>query len=428
MQPFSSTHIPLSDVTSNLYPDEPAKTNPSGTLGKFAVAVQSGVTSFFSSLSPNYVPEHQRQTNQPTAPVTNTLPADNKNDKTSLVANVLQGVGLASKAISCWVPNASAVSDAVGTLCSSFSLAHSLDNMAMSGKSGKESSSGAENESKSHSQKITDNNRKDEKPGKPVTASGTTNSVSGSVSGPAIATVTLMAMDRLAGAAAQPSGVKSSTSSGPQQTPGPSHNKTSSVGGDSSRFYNPRTSASSTSKTSIRTSQQPTMTSPNKMDSTTSLHSHTSTTTVPSSKTTIDSTSPLLSSSAQATTSLPNTTITADTISTPLPPTDARITTTTPLATAAMTTTASVTETVVTLPEASMTFSGTPPAAALPITPAPLAGTISAWVVVCLGTAVAFVAGIGLSALYQYYHRRDEAQQQAEPEIPLEHLNQKANN
>ncbi|WP_163387767.1 hypothetical protein [Endozoicomonas acroporae] len=383
MQPFSSTRVPLSDVTSNLYPDEPAKTNPSGTLGKFAVAVQSGVTSFFSSLSPNYIPEHQRQTKQATAPVTNTLPADNKNDKTSLVANVLQGVGLASKAISCWVPNASAVSDAVGTLCSSFSLAHSLDNMAMSGKSGKESSSGAENESKSHSQKITDNNRKDEKPGKPVTASGTTNSVSGSVSGPAIATVTLMAMDRLAGAAAQPADGKPGTSSARQLTSSLHQSKNFSVGSDSSRPYSTQTSASSNSSTSntVRTSRQPTMPSLNKMDSTTNLPSHTST-----------GTSPLLSSSAQATQSLLNTNITADTISTPLPPTDARITTTTPLATAAMTTTASVTETVVTLPEASMTFSGTPPAAALPITPAPLAGTISTWVVVCLGTAVAFVA------------------------------------
>ncbi|WP_422490047.1 hypothetical protein [Endozoicomonas sp. ALE010] len=197
MQPFSSTHVPMSDVTSNPSFNEPAKTNPSGTLGKFAVAVQSGITTFFSSLSPNYVPEHQRQTNQPTAPVVNMLPAENKNDKTSLVADVVQGVGLASKVLSCWVPNVSEVSDAVGTLCSSFSLAHSLDNMA---KSGKEPTSGSENVPKPHSQEITNKHQEDEKQGKPVTASNTTNSVSG----PAIATVTLMAMDRLASAAALP--------------------------------------------------------------------------------------------------------------------------------------------------------------------------------------------------------------------------------
>ena len=213
MQPFSSTHVPLSDVTSNPSLNEPTKTNPTGTLGKFAVAVQSGITTFFSSLSPNYVPEHQRQTNQPTAPVVNMLPAENKNDKTSLVADVVQGVGLASKVLSCWVPNASAVSDAVGTLCSSFSLANSLDNMAVSGKSGKpgkEPTSGSENVPKPLSQEITNKHQEDEKPGKPVTASGTTNSVSG----PAMATVTLMAMDRLAGAAALP----------PEEKPGSRNN------------------------------------------------------------------------------------------------------------------------------------------------------------------------------------------------------------
>ncbi|MGI2026721.1 hypothetical protein [Endozoicomonas acroporae] len=308
MQPFSSTHVPLSDVTSNLYPDEPAKTNPSGTLGKFAVAVQSGITSFFSSLSPNYIPEHERQTNQPTAPVTNTLPADNKNDKTSLADNVVQGVGLASKALSFWVPNASAVGDAIGTICSYVSLANRLDDMAVSGKSGKpgkESTTGSQNVSKDPSQKVTDKKQEDEKPGKPVTASGTTNRVSG----PAMATVTLMAMDRLAGAAAHESSAR------------------------------------------------------------------------PSSTSSINAT---------------------NTTTTPLPPINATITTT-PLATAAM---------------------------ALPVTPAPLAGTISPWVVlgVSLGTAVTIVAGIGLCALYQHYHRREEAQQPAEPEIPLEHLNQQANN
>ncbi len=200
MQPFSSTHAPMTDVTSNPYLNEPAKTKPTGTLGKFAVAVQSGVTSFFSSLSPNYIPEHQRQTSQPAAPVANTLPADNKNDKTSLADSVVQGVGLASKVLSCWVPNVSAVSDAIGTICSYVSLANSLDNMAVSGKSGKEPASGSDNVSKHHSQKVTDKKQEDEKPDKPVTASGTAKRVSG----PAMATATLMAMDRLAGAAALP--------------------------------------------------------------------------------------------------------------------------------------------------------------------------------------------------------------------------------
>ncbi|WP_257264035.1 hypothetical protein, partial [Endozoicomonas sp. ONNA2] len=67
MQPFSSTRAPLSsDVTNNPCLNQPESTNPVGKLGNFAV-VQSAVTSFFSSLSPNYIPEHQRQIRQPTA-------------------------------------------------------------------------------------------------------------------------------------------------------------------------------------------------------------------------------------------------------------------------------------------------------------------------------------------------------------------------
>ncbi|WP_206679438.1 hypothetical protein, partial [Endozoicomonas acroporae] len=164
--------------------------------------------------------------------------------------------------------------------------------------------------------------------------------------------------------------------------------------------------------------------------------SHTQTTPAPLGKTAMANTGTPLSSPALTTPALlnemvmSNTTMTGNTISTPLPSITATITATTPLATAAMTTSAPVTETMVTLPEASMTFSGMPPATALPITPAPLAGTISTGVVlgVSLGTAVTILAGIGLCALYQHYHRRDEAQQPAEPEIPLEHLNQQANN
>ncbi|MGO0306389.1 hypothetical protein ACTL6P_07200 [Endozoicomonas acroporae] len=311
MQPFSSTHAPLIDVTSNPYRDEPAKSNPTGTLGKFAVAVQSGVTSFFRSLSPNYVPEHQRHISQPTAPVASTVPADHKNDKTSLADNVVQGVGLASKALSCWVPNASAVGDAIGTICSSIFLANRLDDMAVSGKSGKpgkEPTIGSENVSKDPSQKVTDKKQEDEKPGKSVTASGTTNRVSG----PAMATVTLMAMDRLAGAAAQESSPRSSISS-----------------------------TSSTGESQIKENSS----------------------------------------------SIPTT---------PLPSINATNTTTTPSA-----------------------------------------GTFchwdSPWSVLgfSLSTAVMIVTiagGVGLYALSQYYHRRDEAQQQADPEIPLEPLNQQANN
>ena len=203
MRPFSSTCKHLSDLTCNHCLNETVRTSPSGKSGKFAVAVQSAVTSFFSSLSPNYIPEHQRQIRQPTADAS-AVPAE-KNARTSLADHVVQGVGLASKALSCWVPNVSAVSDAIGTICSSISLANTLDTMAMSGKSGRESASRADNVPKIHSPgitntKITNNNREDDQPDKSTTASGRANRVSG----PAMATVTLMAMDRLAGAAARP--------------------------------------------------------------------------------------------------------------------------------------------------------------------------------------------------------------------------------
>ncbi|WP_163373321.1 hypothetical protein [Endozoicomonas acroporae] len=387
MQPFSSTHAPLIDVTSNPYRDEPAKSNPTGTLGKFAVAVQSGVTSFFRSLSPNYVPEHQRHISQPTAPLVSTVPADHKNDKTSLADNVVQGVGLASKALSCWVPNASAVGDAIGTICSSIFLANRLDDMAVSGKSGKpgkEPTIGSENVSKEPSQKVTDKKQEDEKPGKPVTASGTTNRVSG----PAMATVTLMAMDRLAGAAAQEGSLNTSltktgtTSSQTSPTPTPS----------TTSLINSTPAQSSTSavvESQIKENSSSIPTAP--------LQSNNSMITrdVPMSS---------------ATTVLPGPTMTGNNTSTPLPSFNATNTTTTPLATAAT---------------------------ALPITHAPSAGTTSLWASpwsvlgFSLSTAVIIVTiagGVGLYALSQYYHRRDEAQQPAEPEIPLEHLNQQANN
>ena len=373
MQPFSSTYVPLSGAPGNPHLYEPAKTNPTGTLGKFAVAVQSGVTTFFRSLSPNYVPEHERHISQPTAPVVSTVPADHKNDKTSLADNVVQGVGLASKALSCWVPNASAVGDAIGTICSYVSLANRLDDMAVSGKSGKpgkEPTIGSENVSKDPSQKVTDKKQEDEKPGKPVTASGTTNCVSG----PAMATVTLVAMDRLAGAAARP------------------------IAGSAEDRNDTKIDNTNTSRhrQNLTTTARPTGTETINV---------TTTNAAPSSSSNATNTTP--GSSTQppktpVTTRIGNSP-TTDNSTAPSTSINATITPTTPLATAAM---------------------------APPVTPAPLAETISPWVVlgVSLGTAVTIVAGIGLCALSQYYHRRDEAQRQAELEIPLEHLNQQANN
>ncbi|MGI2026719.1 hypothetical protein [Endozoicomonas acroporae] len=387
MQPFSSTHAPLIDVTSNPYRDEPGKSNPTGTLGKFAVAVQSGVTSFFRSLSPNYVPEHQRHISQPTAPVASTVPADHKNDKTSLADNVVQGVGLASKALSCWVPNASAVGDAIGTICSSIFLANRLDDMAVSGKPGKEPTIGSENVSKDPSQKVTDKKQEDEKPGKPVTASGTTNRVSG----PAMATVTLMAMDRLAGAAARPA---QSTETGrsivtnTSATPSPSNNDMNITTGSSTQP--PKTTVT----TRIGTSP------------TTDNSAAPSTTNNATNTTTGSSTQPLMTNvttGSESSLTIHNSTAPSTSI-------NATNTTTTPLATAAT---------------------------ALPITHAPSAGTTSLWASpwsvlgFSLGTAVMIVTiagGVGLYALSQYYHRRDEARQQADPEIPLEPLNQEAKN
>uniref|UniRef100_UPI0021473C1E hypothetical protein n=1 Tax=Endozoicomonas sp. SESOKO1 TaxID=2828742 RepID=UPI0021473C1E len=175
------------------------------------------------------------------------------------------------------------------------------------------------------------------------------------------------------------------------------------------------------------TSQQPAMTSPNETamaNTARRLSSHTLSTPAPRNDMAMANTTTLLPSQILAAPAplnqmvMSNTTITGHTMATPLPSINATITTTPPLAAAAMATPAAVMETVVTLPEASMTFAGMPPATALPTTPPPLAETLNIGIVlgVSFGTAFTILAGIGLCALYQYCHRRNEARKQAEPE------------
>ena len=122
---LSPAHQPASGSAAGpgLY-TSPSPTPGASTAG-FSVTVMPAITAFFSSLSPGYVPEGgQRQL----------LASTSANDgKTSVgksgkddVNNVLDKVRLACTIASCWVPTARLVSEAVTTVCSSFSLAQTL--------------------------------------------------------------------------------------------------------------------------------------------------------------------------------------------------------------------------------------------------------------------------------------------------------------
>ncbi|USE37148.1 hypothetical protein [Endozoicomonas sp. SCSIO W0465] len=96
--------------------------------------------------------------------------------------DIVRQVGLASKVASCWVPSVKVVSDAIATLCSSAALAQELGSVILESR-----------------EKATDAEASQRKRNRPVNRCG------GSVSGPAVATMALVAMDRLSGAAAVPS-------------------------------------------------------------------------------------------------------------------------------------------------------------------------------------------------------------------------------
>ncbi|WP_422459388.1 hypothetical protein [Endozoicomonas sp. ALB115] len=176
------SHLPL-NATLTAPAENPGiasttQSEPVGKSGRFAVTIRSGITSFFASLSPAYVPENLQQPTLISQPVTvdvmNPADSDNKSGRTGSMTDIVRQVGLASKVASCWIPSVKVVSDAVSTLCSSVALSQDLHSMMATEASGR-------------------------KQNRPVNRCG------GSMSGPAAATLAMVALDRLSGAAAVPS-------------------------------------------------------------------------------------------------------------------------------------------------------------------------------------------------------------------------------
>ena len=122
---LSTAHqsAPCSAAGPALY-TSPSPTHSASTAG-FSVTVLPAITSFFSSLSPSYVPEGglRQLVASTTANAGETAVKKAGQHDTDAV---LDKVKLACTIASCWVPTARVVTEAVATICSSFALAQSL--------------------------------------------------------------------------------------------------------------------------------------------------------------------------------------------------------------------------------------------------------------------------------------------------------------
>ena len=144
----------------------------SKTSGRFSVAPWPAVTSFFTSMSPSYTPKSLASS------LSHGQPPSGPGKQSSLPSAV-QGVGLASKVISCWLPQVGLAGEIISSACSSFSLAHQLG-PASRKSDGSASSSGEKQTPPGHGQVL-----------------------SNAFSGAGAAALGLIAMDSLAGAAAE---------------------------------------------------------------------------------------------------------------------------------------------------------------------------------------------------------------------------------
>ena len=115
MQSLSFTHSPPSALDSCV-----TKPDQRGSSAGLSVAVLPTITAFLSSLSPSYVPEHIRQKKYSKPPPE---PGTGANRPAH---DALQKLKLACNVASHWLPSVKVVSDAVATICSSFSLARDL--------------------------------------------------------------------------------------------------------------------------------------------------------------------------------------------------------------------------------------------------------------------------------------------------------------
>ena len=128
---------PGSAAGRDLY-TSPSPTHSGSTAG-FSVTVLPAITSFFSSLSPGYVPEgglRQLVASTSANSGETTVRKAGQHDTDA----VLDKVKLACTIASCWVPTARVVTEAVATICSSFALAQSLGSV-LERKDGEQQSS-----------------------------------------------------------------------------------------------------------------------------------------------------------------------------------------------------------------------------------------------------------------------------------------------
>ena len=136
---LSTAHqsAPCSAAGPALY-TSPSPTHSASTAG-FSVTVLPAITSFFSSLSPSYVPEGglRQLVASTTANAGETAVKKAGQHDTDAV---LDKVKLACTIASCWVPTARVVTEAVATICSSFALAQSLGSV-LERKDGEQQSS-----------------------------------------------------------------------------------------------------------------------------------------------------------------------------------------------------------------------------------------------------------------------------------------------
>ncbi len=140
--------------------------------GRFSVVLWPAVTSFFTSMSPSYTPKSLANSfshgQPPSGP-----------GKQPFLPSAVQGVGLASKVISCWLPQVGLAGEIISSACSSFSLAHQLGTASRK-SDGSASSSGEKQTPPGHGQVL-----------------------SNAFSGAGAAALGLIAVDSLAGAAAE---------------------------------------------------------------------------------------------------------------------------------------------------------------------------------------------------------------------------------
>lgn len=120
MQLLSSAHHILPGPTSS---GGHAIPESSSTSGGFSVTVLTTVSTFLSSLYPGYTPERARPLSLVSDPGEAVVSRKNWQDGANDAAQKLK---LACTIASCWVPQVQVVSDAVASLCSSFSLARDL--------------------------------------------------------------------------------------------------------------------------------------------------------------------------------------------------------------------------------------------------------------------------------------------------------------